>query len=422
MKLCFHSLFAHAALIMSVAVGIAIPRLAHAQTWVNTRQGPALRELLTIDATGEDHWLWGAEDVANNGPAFSNAEQSIDARTVYVATDGARFYSRVYFSVTGNDPGEVTTYVFLDTDRNIATGGPAAGSELDANLTEDPSEGGYEYVIRVQRANNGNPTGSIFEFNRTSMQFVLAGAQPNQLTTEAGSFLDPIRVNQNAHGYIQSAVDLNLINVTETCQVGIFIRTTNQGQNLGPGDLVVGRKSDCAPPLTDGNPDVIINPPNQCTRNDQCPNGGICINGVCRLTVACIDDTNCDPTQRCLEGRCVYRGGNGCAGDTECDGLICEQGQCVACTNDTACGAGRVCGPDGRCTTAPNGTATQTSTSTSTSAASDAGIALVPGERIQGGACACSTVGGRGRHWAGLVSLLGLAAVLARGIKREHSR
>jgi hypothetical protein len=422
MKLCSRWLLGRAALTLATALGIASPRLAQAQTWVDARQGPALREILTIDATGEDTWLWGAEDVANNGDAFPNAEQAIDARTVYAATDSARFYARVYFSITGADPGEVTTYVFLDTDRSVATGGHATGSELDANLTDDPTEGGYEYVIRVQRANDGTTSGAIFQFSNTSRQFVLASAQPTQLSTEAGVFLDPLRVNQNAHGYIQSAVDLNLLSLGQTCATAVFVRTTNQGQNFGPGDLVVGRKADCTPTFTNGNPDVIINPPERCTRNEQCPNAGICVNGDCRLTAACIDEANCNSDQQCLDGRCVYRGGTGCTNDNQCDGLVCDQGQCVVCINDNACGAGRVCGPDGRCTTASTGTATQTSTSTSTSATSDAGIALLPGERIQGGACACRTIGHRSSHWFGVVGLLGLAAALARGIKRERNR
>ncbi len=410
-------------LIATAALTFGSTRLAYAQTWVNDRQGPALREILTVDATGENNWIWGSEDVANNGlAAFPTGEQAIDARTVYVATDATRFYSRVYFSVIDAEPGELTSYVFLDTDRNVSTGGPASGGGLDASFGDDPTEGGYEYVIRVRRTSSGSTEGAILQFSVLSRQFEVASIQPTQLTAETGSFLDPIRINQNTHGYLQSVVDMSAINLSQSCQIGIFVRTTNQGQNLGAGDLVVGRKMACTPTLTDGNPDIIVNPPDRCTSNDQCPNGGICVNGVCRLTPACIIDADCANGLRCFDGRCVYRDGGGCTDSGDCNGLVCEQGQCVACTTDVSCGSGLVCGPDGRCTPAPNGTSTSTSTSTSNAAASDAGLSLLPGERLQGGACACTTIGGRGDGWFGLVGILGLSALLARGIKRERGR
>jgi len=407
-------------LLFTVAtLGIALPGLVHAQTWVDSRQGPALSEILTIDATGENYWLWGSEDVANNGlTVFPIVEQAIDARTAYVANDSARFYSRIYFSVVGVAPGEVTTYVFLDTDRSPATGGPATGSELDASFTNDPTEGGYDYVIRVQHTASGTAEGAIFQFNDTLRHFESVSALPTQLTAETGSFLDPIRINQNDHGYLQSVVDLNLINLTQACQAGIFVRTTNQTQGLGVGDLVVGSKMDCTPTFTGGNPDIIVKAPNNCTNSDQCPNDGICVNGRCRLTPACILDADCTNAQTCLDGRCVYRGGDVCNGVNDCNGLICDQGQCVACTNSNQCGTGMACGPDGSCITAPNGT------STSTSAASDAGLSLLPGERLQGGACACSALGSRGGGWLGLAGLLGLGlcVLLTRKLMRKDER
>ena len=422
MQLCSKLLCGRCLLVAASALVFSATRLAHAQTWVNNRQGPALREILAIDATGEPNWIWGAEDVAGNGVNnFPAAEQAIDARTVYVNTDANRFYSRVYFSVAGNDPGEVTTYVFLDTDQNNATGGSAAATELEAAFAEDPTNGGYEYVIKVQRANDGTTTGSIYQFANASRRFELATAQPGQLAAESGQFLDPIRINQNAHGYIQSVVDFNLVNLTQTCQADVFVRTTNQTQSLGDGDLTVGLKRACAPTFTNDIPTVLVNPPDQCRVNADCPNDGLCINGACRFALYCIDDADCAANQVCTNGRCVYRGGNGCTTDAECDGLICRQGQCVACTTDNSCGPGMLCGPDGRCVISSTGTSTSTSTSTATAVASDAGL-LAPGERIQGGACACSTVGSKGRGWLGLFGLLGLSMVLGRSIKRERNR
>jgi hypothetical protein len=403
-------------LVAASALVFSTTRLAQAQTWVNSRQGPALREILMVDATGEPNWIWGREDVAGDGlNAFSNSEQAIDARTAYVTIEANRFYSRVYFSVAGNDPGEVTTYVFLDTDQNSATGGTAAATELDPAFAADPTNGGYEYVIAVQRASDGSTLGSVYQFTNATRRFEIVSAQPNQIATETGQFLDPIRINQDAHGYLQSDVDLNLVNLDQACATDIFVRTTNQTQSLGSGDLIVGRKIPCVPVFTNDIPNVILNPPDQCTSNADCPNNGICINGVCRLAVPCRDDNDCATDQVCTNGRCVYVGGNTCVDNADCNGLVCEQRQCVACTNDALCGRNMVCGPDGRCVNANGGTSTTTSTSTATST----GLAQ---EHIQGGACACSTVGAQGRGWLGLFGLLGLSMVLGRSINRERNR
>ena len=432
---------------------------AQAQTWVGNRQGPSLVEILAIDATGEPNWLWGAEDVAGNGNTFPANEQAIDARTVYVATDATRFYSRVYFSVPQAEPGEVTTFVLIDADQNPATGGSSAAAELDANFTADPTNGGYEYAIKVQRAANGTATGSVWHFDETSRFFSQVTLQPGQVLAESNFFLDPLRVNEPIHGYVQSSVELAQVGLTQACAANIFVRTTNQTQALGAGDLVVGLAEPCVPTLNTNNnvPVVVTTPPARCTINAECPNGGICVNGDCVFAPPCVIDADCPATDRCNNGRCVVVGGTACVDSSTCNGLLCQRGVCVVCPNDAACGAGFVCGPDGRCvaggppipcsnSSTCNGLVCQQGQcvtcsaavaceaglvcgtdgrclATSTTVPSDAGqMYVAPGEKLQGGACACRTPFARGKGVIGLVSLLGLSLLLGRRVKRERDR
>lgn len=398
--------------ISTAVVLCALPAIGHAQTWVNNRPGPSLRELLTIDETGEVNWLWGTEDVGNDGlNVFAPAEQAIDARTAYVNTDSTRLFSRVYFSIANGEPGQATTFIFIDADRNIATGRAAIGAELDAALTSDPTEGGYDYVIKATRGANGTVTGALYRADSGLGRYVQVDVLQSQMSTEAGVHLDPLRINQELHGYIQSAVDLNLLGLTQTCRAKIFVRTTNQAQNLGVGDLIVGRPMDCVPAISEGNPSVVINPPNRCVSDAECPNNGICQAGSCELAHACGENADCDPQQTCVSGRCVYTGGAGCTSSGDCAGLVCQQGRCIACTTQAQCDAAHTCAPDGRCVSTSGSGGNQ-------GPPSDAGdIALEPGERLQGGACACHAAGHSGPRWLSLVTVVGLALLSMRSLK-----
>ncbi len=344
------------ALLAPLALSL-LPRPTQAQTvtWVGNRPGPALTEILTIDATGELNWPYGREDVAGDGlNTFTLPEQAIDARTVYVATDANRFYSRVYFSIPAAEPGNVTTFVFIDADQNTATGGIASGAELDLNATSTNS--GYEYAIKVQRTANNTTVGSLWGYNTVTQAFTQIATQAPQIVTETNFALDPIRlgVPQDIHGYIQSSVELAQLGpMTQTCQASILVRTTNQTTSLGAGDLDVGTATNCVQPAAP-NPVVVVPPPG-CTTNAECPNGGICVNGDCVLAPACAVNADCGAGYICDVGRCVFVGGTQCVNSSNCDGLICQQGQCVVCLNDAACGAGFVCAPDGRCLAAGTG-------------------------------------------------------------------
>ncbi|HKO93457.1 MAG TPA: hypothetical protein VJU61_20025, partial [Polyangiaceae bacterium] len=116
---------------------------ASAQTWAQARTTPSLRELVAVDQTGEPRWLFGAEDVASDGLAtFNDPERAADVRSAYAATDAEQLWLRVYVSAD-TTPAELRVFVFVDNDRNAATGGPSSAPEIDAALDTSTAPGGY---------------------------------------------------------------------------------------------------------------------------------------------------------------------------------------------------------------------------------------------------------------------------------------
>lgn len=388
----------------AVVLGASI---AGAQTW-SSGQGPALDELFAIDKTGESGWLYGEEDLAGDGlGSFKQQEMSIDIRTAYASTNTARFWFRVYVSDTQSPGGNVAAYVFIDSDLSAATGGKADASNVDPKFTSDSSPGGYEYIFGVR----GNATVlGVWEWQKQQNQWAPKQTQPAQVAAESGVFLDPIRVNEDNHGYLQGAVDLAVVGLTQACQANLYVRTSNETASLGVGDLEVGQIGSCVPKDANNNgvPDPIENNAG-CTSDAQCPNGGVCVNGDCVFAKPCSGDADCAATESCIDSRCVAKPtGTTCTDNTPCGDLVCVSGQCTACSvGSTECGSGRVCGPDGRCVTGTPGGG-------GTSGGGDGGIALEPGEEIQGGACACSTPSGRRSALAWLLLSLPLLSLRRR--------
>ncbi len=172
--------------------------------------------------------------------------------------------------------------------------------------------------------------------------------------------------------------------------------------------VACGNNADCAPGFVCGaDGRCVAGVGAACVNSNTC-NGLICVQNLC---AACVTDAACGTGFVCdvADGRCVAGVGAACTNSNMCNGFVCVQGQCAVCANDAACGTGYVCGPDGRCVvgTVP----------------SDAGqIYLQPGERLQGGACACRAGTGRAQRLLGLFSLLGVAILLGRNYKRERER
>jgi Cys-rich repeat protein len=396
--------------VAATAVIAAFAERAEAQTWALGQQGPSLRALFAIDRTGESGWLYGQEDLAGDGLAtFRQQEQSIDIRTAYAASDDNAFFFRVYVSDTAPPGGNVSAYIFIDSDQNRATGGTAAASAIDARFTSDGSGGGYEFVLGVR--GNQSVIG-LWQWQQGQGAWTPLQTPPNRTAAEAGSFVDPIRINGDSHGYLQGSVTLAEVDLTPACLANLFVRTTNETATLGAGDLEVGQVGRCAPADGNGNgvPDL-VEPPAGCSSSAQCPNGGVCINGRCILAPACASDADCSPTERCDNGRCVARPTNTpCASNAECGALVCVNGMCGPCTAGGQCASGLVCGPDGRCTDG--------------SGAGGSGPTLAPGEEVRGGACACSTPGSgtRSSVLTASLPLLLLARRWSRRSPRRRSR
>lgn len=390
---------------------LTLAQSAQAQTWANGRQRPSLREIATIDQTGEAGWLWGAEDVANNGlDQFPAEERAIDARSVYLRMDNdGRLWWRTYVSAEAAPQNNLTAYLFVDADLNQATGLSAAAAKIDPAFANDPSAGGYEYVLSV-RGDGSQPRFWKLDDLRVNFVEVVKGAP--EVTGESGVYLDPLRVGVRDHGYVQATITDVLLGITTQCQARFFVRTTNQTQNLGAGDLNVGEVVACVPADTDQNsvPDIVEPSSYGCTRNDQCPAGGVCWDGRCWLAPVCTDDGDCGTNAHCVDGSCIVVSGGGCRSDRECASGFCQNGQCVACTSNSACGAGRVCGPDGRCV-AENaaGTSVGGTGNAGRNTGIGGGLVLEEGERIQGGACACRSAGGLRQNYGWIAAIVGLA-------------
>ncbi len=382
---------------------------AQAQTWVDNRPGPALTEILTVDRTGEDDWLWGREDIAGDGlDRFAADEQALDARTVYVTTDDQLLYARLYVSSTSEVSDELTVYLFIDNDRDADSGGGADVPAIDPSLTEDPTPGGYEFLVGFPADGSA---GSAWEYDLTAREFTPMSLEPADIVTETGTLLDPLRIGNGTRAYAQVVLPLTAVGLTSACQARLFVRTTNRPQDPTDGDLDVGEVAECraADRDRDSVPDP-VQPDVECSSDSQCPNGGICWDGRCLLSAACSTDRDCASGYSCEEGRCVVTPGASCNDSADCDGLVCENGRCAICTASNDCERGQVCQPDGRCVDEDEVT---------TPDDDDSELVLEEGERVQGGACTCRTSTGRSSS-SPLWWLLGCAVLGWRRFSREQ--
>src|SRR5688572_24477797 len=85
---------------------------AGAQSWAGERSTPALRELVAIDQTGERNWVFGAEDLADDGVAnFGADEQAADLRSAYAGVEDGRLWLRTYVSAI-SPPLGLSVYAF----------------------------------------------------------------------------------------------------------------------------------------------------------------------------------------------------------------------------------------------------------------------------------------------------------------------
>jgi len=338
--------------------------------------------MVAVDATGEEGWLHGSEDVAGDGlGAFMQQERSIDIRSAYAATTDAEFYFRLYVSDTSPPGGNVSGFVFIDVDRNTNTGGSAEAPEIDPRFSSDTSPGGYEYVFAVD--GNGGVR-DLWAWDEQAGEFAVAMVTPNEADAESGEDIDPITSSGDEHGYMQGWIELDLVGLDAACAANLYFRSLNETAGLGDGDLEVGLVGPCRPgdSNNDGVPDRIV-PDERCSTDEQCPANAICIDGRCLFTGLCAEDSDCDSGEECnAQGYCILEQGDSCSANTDCETRLCQGGSCVRCGNDADCDDGTRCGADGRCI--GEGAA---------STDGDPGLVLNPDDEVQGGACTCAVPG-----------------------------
>lgn len=267
-------------LIGCASVLFALP--AGAQTWVHQRTTPGPRELVAVDQTGEPSWLFGPEDIADDGAAsFTAAEQAADLRSAYAATDDHRLWLRVYVSAR-TEPEALRAFVFIDIDDDPDTGGPARAPEVDPTLdTAAAAEGGYEVALAwtgttflgAWRWTPGSGNG-----NNASAYQPVTNVEPLHASTERGIDLDPLKLTAAENGYVQLALDVEPIQLGVRCDAQLLFRSSSG--NLRDRDL--GRAGPCVPgDANDNGLADVAEPEARCTTDAQCPADGSCDDGQC---------------------------------------------------------------------------------------------------------------------------------------------
>jgi hypothetical protein len=384
---------------------------AHAATWSDGRTTPTLDEIVVIDSTGESNWLYGVEDVAGDGATFDEPERSTDIRTAYAKTDQDDFWFRTYVSSENAVGADVVVFVFLDTDEDDTTGGPA-NEDVDAAFTEDPTLGGYEFAFAV--AGDESIVGVWTWEDGTSSWLLDDTIGAPEAVGEAESDLDPIRIGAPTRGYVQARIDQSLVGLTPACDARLYVRSVNDA-DPDTSDLDVGLELPCEPADVDidGIPDVIV-PDQECTTDDDCPFDGICITGVCFIAVPCDTADDCDDGFTCTDGRCVAESsGETCEDADDCGFLACIEETCSACTADDDCGDGDRCGSDGVCIDGGAGTGG--------GGTGGSGFDVDPGDVVRGGPCACKAAGESSSPFGALFGLsIAIIAALRSATRRRE--
>lgn len=319
-----------------------------AQSWSTDRIRPALWEIVSLDATGETGWPYGEEDIAGDGfDQFNSEEASVDLRSVYADADADRFWLRAYIALDSSPPESTVAFLFIDTDARKNTGGTAEATEIWADFDDDPTDGGYERVIGFR--GDGTLVG-VWRWNSQNSNWTTQPNQTDEVNIEVGVDRDPILIAGMRHGYLQVDVDHEITNLTASCNASIFVRLwDNDTKNNSFGDddsnvsacrVVIG---------TNGYPEVLDT--EGCTSDTDCPAIGICRNGHCYFAYSCSADADCRSGETCIDGTCVQVVDTRCQDNADCDGLICDSGSCVPCSDsgEHACDDGSFCTPNGSC-------------------------------------------------------------------------
>jgi hypothetical protein len=388
---------------------LANAHAAAAQSWSGSQQDPLLFQIVAVDRSGEAGFPHGREDVAGDGlAAFEDDEAGSDLRSVYADADASRLWLRAYLAATGTPAMTLRTFFFIDSDARDGTGGPAQGAELDQALADDPTPGGYERAIGV--SGDGTISG-VFEWSTELRRWTEnTSFRPPDVRVEAGVGNDPLLFFSLQHGYVQLSLAHSLSGLSQSCGSTLFVRLLNE---LSPtrtlADDALEKFACRAEQDAYGDP-VILQPPDGCGGDDQCPGESVCRDDVCLISYACANDAACPDDHRCDAGACVRVVSGSCDDAADCSGLVCEAGSCVACSESgaRACASGRYCAPDGSCRD-PD---TVGEESGGEEGASEPG-------KVRGGAFSCASTSSRARVSAWLLALLA-APLLVRARRRRR--
>jgi hypothetical protein len=391
-----------AALILAATLLSAMTTLssAHAQTWSTPSQNPALWQIVDIDRSGEPGWPYGSEDLADDGSSFQADEAGADLRSVYADAGANRLWLRAYVASENMPPAALRAFFFLDVDARDNSGGPAHGDELDPLLGTDLTFRGYERAFAVQA--DGEILGA-FQWNASSAHWEeIPNRMPQALRAEVGRAPDPLELGSTNHGYLQVDVAPALSMLSAGCgRSTLFVRTVyddTAARSFGDDALEEFTCSAALDPY--GDPEVLRSA--ACDSDGDCPADGVCRDGVCLFAYACSGAADCRTNEACSAGVCVRQVDDPCSADDDCEGLVCEDSMCVACSESgaRACGAGLTCSPNGGCVDTndfrPGGSET----------------------KVQGGALTCSA----GSAAGGAAGLWGCACLLGLVLRRRRAR
>jgi MYXO-CTERM domain-containing protein len=324
------------------------PAQAQAATWSDQKTTPSVRDLLTLDATGETNWPYGNEDVlGDTAGVFSEQEQGHDFRSLYVAVDPAKIWFRAYVSHPATVTSSLLVYVFADSDNNPMTGGSSQAPEIATGLASGTAVQGFETVVEIQVATA--KIHQVWRWNSMVNQYQTSVFTVSASAVEIGADLDPLQLGSPNHGYVQISVPLKLVGITESCQARFQLRTLHDNTPT-TSDLDVGQPAACVneDKNQDKIPDILI-PISPCSETNPCPAGGVCTEGSCVLAIPCTKDSHCADDQQCtMEGKCVVRPTDTCKDNSTCGTLVCVSGKCSPCSQGT-CGGDLLCSPSGEC-------------------------------------------------------------------------
>jgi hypothetical protein len=350
-----------------------------AQSWASGREDPALFHVVAIDRTGEADFPYGREDVAGDGlGTFSAAEASADLRTLYASAEPTQLWLRAYLAVDAAPKPSLRAFFFIDSDARASSGGPAQGMELDEQLGDDPTTGGYERAIGVR--GNGMVQG-VFEWDVSMRRWLeFTDARAADARGEAGLAADPLAIGAQQHGYVQIELAHSLSQLTQSCDGTLFVRVLDDGPAMRTFADDAPERFACRARVDDYEvPDVLR--PDGCTSDAQCPGDGVCRDGACLFTFACDGAADCPSGYECAQGRCVRTVSGSCQGAADCDGLVCADERCVACgeSGARACASGLACAPDGSCVEPGD-----------LGGAGSGGGGVTPPGKVRGGAFSCA--------------------------------